>query len=125
MKDKEIPKLSKILAVCDVFDALTSQRPYRDRMNFFKVINIINKGAGTDFDDFFVAALKKIRLDRLLSILEDENSNMLRTGDLRFLSAYTLTDLMFAHSEIEPTSEQNKVLNVFTKYYTQAYIEDI
>ena len=123
LKDKEIPKLSKILAVCDVFDALTSQRPYRDRMNFFKVLNIINKGAGTDFDDFFVAALKKIRLDRLLVILEDENKEKIRTGDLKFLSSYTLTDLMFANMEEETTLEQQKLLTVFTKYYTQLFLD--
>lgn len=124
LKDKEIPKLSKILAVCDVFDALTSQRPYRDRMNFFKVLTIINKGAGVDFDDFYVAALKKIRLDRLLVILEDEHQDTVRPGDLKFLSLFTLTDLMFAHADIHPTLEQQKLLKVFAKYYTQSYIKN-
>lgn len=124
LKDKEIPKLSKILAVCDVFDALTSQRPYRDRMNFFKVLSIINRGAGTDFDDFYVAALKKIRLDRLLVIMEDEHSELLRIPDLTFLSSFSLTDLMFAQAEEEPSAEQEKLMTVFEKYYTQRYLEN-
>ncbi|MBN1464408.1 HD domain-containing protein [candidate division KSB1 bacterium] len=123
LRDKEIPKLSKILAVCDVFDALTSQRPYRDRMSFFKVLHIINRGAGTDFDDFYVAALKKIRLDRILLILEDEHKENLRPGDLRFLSHFTLTDLMFVYAVDEPTPEQQKLVRVFTKYYVQNYEE--
>jgi HD-GYP domain-containing protein (c-di-GMP phosphodiesterase class II) len=123
LKDKEIPKLSKILAVCDVFDALTSQRPYRDRMNFFKVLSIINRGAGTDFDDFYVAALKKIRLDRLLVIMEDEHRDLLRMADLKFLSSFMLTDLLYAHSEEEPSREQEKLITVFEKYYTQDYFE--
>ena len=125
LKDKEIPKLSKILAVCDVFDALTSQRPYRDRMTFYKVLTIINKGAGTDFDDFFVAALKKIRLDRILTIMEDEHRDRIRHADLQYLSYFTLTDLMYAQSEIEPSLEQQKLVNVFTKYYSQEYLEII
>lgn len=122
LKDKEIPKLSKILAVCDVFDALTSQRPYRDRMNFFKVLSIINRGASTDFDEFFVAALKKISLDRLLIIMEDEHSELLRMADLTFLSAFTLTDLIFAHTDEEQSLEQKKLMTVFAKYYTQDYL---
>ncbi len=124
LKDKEIPKLSKILAVCDVFDALTSQRPYRDRMNFFKVLSIINRGAGTDFDDFFVAALKKIRLDRLLVIMEDEHKERLRMADLKFLSSFTLTDLMFAQAEENQSREQQKLMFVFGKYYTQDYLKN-
>jgi HD-GYP domain-containing protein (c-di-GMP phosphodiesterase class II) len=123
LKDKEIPKLSKILAVCDVFDALTSRRPYRDRMNFFKVLTIINKGAGTDFDDFFVAALKKIKLDRILTIMEDEHRDQIRPADLKYLSNFTLTDLLYAQSELEPSLELQKLANVFTKYYSQEYLE--
>ncbi|MBN1558982.1 HD domain-containing protein [candidate division KSB1 bacterium] len=121
LRGDEIPKLAKILAVCDVFDALTSPRPYRDRMNFAKVLKIINRGASTDFDDFFVAALKKIRLDRLLLILEDEQKDKLRPGDLSFLSSYTLTDLMFAYAEHAPSPEQQKLVSVFTKYYSSGH----
>ncbi len=124
LTDKEIPKLSKILAVCDVFDALTSKRPYRDRMDFFKVMTIINDGAGKDFDDFFVAALKKIRLDKMLRILEDENYEKIRPADLRYLSSYILSDLIPCYAAAAPTADQQKLLRVFSRYYSLEYLRE-
>ncbi len=122
LKDKEIPKLSKVLAVCDVFDALTSQRPYRDRMDFFEVLKIITKGAGKDFDELFVAALKKVNLSRLLRILEDDFHEQLDDDDLNFLYDYNLTDLLAAFNNPQPTDEQQKMLDTFQKYYTRIYL---
>lgn len=123
LKDKEIPKLSKILAVCDVFDALTSQRPYRDRMDFFEVLKIITEGAGKNFDELFVAALKKVNLSRLLRIMEDDYHERLVGSDLDFLYDYNLTDLLMAYNTADPTDEQRNMLDVFHKYYTRNYLE--
>lgn len=123
LKDNEIPKLSKILAVCDVFDALTSKRPYRDRMNFTQVMQIILKGAGSDFDDFYVAALKKIRLDKLVQILEDEHRFHIRSADLHYFSFFTLTDLIYSQTTNKPTAEQQKLRNLFSKYYSRTYLK--
>lgn len=124
LKGEEIPKLSRILAVCDVFDALTSKRPYRDRMNFYQVFGIINDGAGEDFDEFFVAALKKIKLHRLLLILEDEHRHKLLKRDLTFLSAFSLTDLLICRSMETLNEKQQMLLAVFTKYYTRQYLKE-
>lgn len=124
LKGEEIPKLSRILAVCDVFDALTSKRPYRDRMNFYQVFGIINDGSGEDFDEFFVAALKKIKLHRLLQILEDEHRDKLLKKDLNFLSAFSLTDLLICRSMETMNEKQQMLLAVFTKYYTRRYLKE-
>jgi putative nucleotidyltransferase with HDIG domain len=51
-----IPIEARILSVADVFDALTSDRPYRKAMSPFEVKDIIVKGSGTDFDPQVVAA---------------------------------------------------------------------
>lgn len=123
LTDKEIPKLSKVLAVCDVFDALTSMRPYRDRMDFFKVMTIINKGAGIDFDEFFVAALKKIKLDVLLRILEDEHYDQIRPADLRYLSSFTLSELLLSSIAAGPSADQRKMIRIFAFYYSLEYLE--
>jgi HD-GYP domain-containing protein (c-di-GMP phosphodiesterase class II) len=122
LTDKEIPKLSKVLAVCDVFDALTSMRPYRDRMDFFKVMTIINEGAGKDFDEFFVAALKKIRLDVLLRILEDEHNDKIRPADLHYLQSYNLSELLQCHFVETASADQKKMIRVFEYYYSLEYI---
>jgi hypothetical protein len=103
---------------------LTSKRPYRDRMNFYQVFGIINDGSGEDFDEFFVAALKKIKLHRLLLILEDEHRDQLLKKDLNFLSAFSLTDLLMCRSMESMSEKQQLLLDVFTKYYTRQYLKE-
>lgn len=45
-----IPLEARIIAVADVYDSLTSDRPYRKGMSPFEARDIITKGSGTDFD---------------------------------------------------------------------------
>ena len=52
----EIPIEARIISVADVYDSLTSDRPYRKAMSPFEAKEIILKGAGTDFDPQVVAA---------------------------------------------------------------------
>ena len=52
----EIPLESRILSVADVYDSLTSDRPYRKAMSPFEVREMIAKGAGTEFDPDVVDA---------------------------------------------------------------------
>ncbi|MCP4369707.1 MAG: response regulator [Deltaproteobacteria bacterium] len=60
LKGEEIPFLSRILAVADVYDAIASDRAYRKRMEEKKILKIINEGAGTQFDDEIVKAFLKV-----------------------------------------------------------------
>jgi HD-GYP domain-containing protein (c-di-GMP phosphodiesterase class II) len=46
----DIPFLGRLLAVADVLDALSSDRPYRKGMGFDKTVEIIQEDAGTHFD---------------------------------------------------------------------------
>jgi putative nucleotidyltransferase with HDIG domain len=41
---------SKLVHVCDVYDALRTKRPYRDAWDSERVLSHIEKGAGPDFD---------------------------------------------------------------------------
>ena len=63
LRGEEIPLEARIISVADVYDAMTSDRPYRKAMSPFEVKEIIVKGRGTDFDprvvDAFVEAFKK------------------------------------------------------------------
>lgn len=56
VKGGEIPLCAKILAVADVFDALTSKRVYKDAMPFGKACGIIREERGTHFDEDVVDA---------------------------------------------------------------------
>jgi len=50
LSGNSIPLLSRILAVADVYDALTSDRAYRKKLSPKTAIDIILKGSGTQFD---------------------------------------------------------------------------
>lgn len=46
----EIPRLARIIAIVDVFEALTSVRPYRSPMPAAQALQYVRNGAGTQFD---------------------------------------------------------------------------
>jgi diguanylate cyclase len=48
---------ARILAVCDVFDALVSERPYREAWPVERALATLAEGAGTQFDARCVQAL--------------------------------------------------------------------
>lgn len=54
LRGEEIPFLARILAVADVYDALTSDRSYRKRLDDEIAIKIIKENAGTQFDEKIV-----------------------------------------------------------------------
>ena len=51
LKGDEIPYLAKILSICDTFDALTSNRVYRDMFKLDDALNEITRVRGTQLDD--------------------------------------------------------------------------
>jgi HD-GYP domain-containing protein (c-di-GMP phosphodiesterase class II) len=55
----EIPLAGRIIAVCDVFDALTSQRPYKKPWPIDKAIAELKLNAGAHFDPRLVRAFIK------------------------------------------------------------------
>lgn len=50
LKGDEIPLSARIMAVADVFDAVSADRVYRPAMPLEECFRIIEKGAGVDFD---------------------------------------------------------------------------
>lgn len=56
---EKIPLEARVLAVADVYDSLTSDRPYRKAMSPFDAKEIIEKGTGTEFDPKVVKAFLK------------------------------------------------------------------
>ena len=60
LKGDEIPRVAQIIAVADTFDAMYSNRKYRNRMNFEKVISIIKEARGTQLEADVVDAFLRI-----------------------------------------------------------------
>ena len=50
MRTTEINKLAKIVALCDVFEALTAKRCYKPAMELEEALTIIKKDIGNKFD---------------------------------------------------------------------------
>jgi response regulator RpfG family c-di-GMP phosphodiesterase len=50
----DIPINARIFAIADVFDALTSKRPYKEPFTFEESIEILREGRGTHFDPVLV-----------------------------------------------------------------------
>jgi len=61
VKGAEIPEVARIVAMADVFDALTSERPYKQPMEPEKAFSIILEGKGTHFDPDVVDAFFEIQ----------------------------------------------------------------
>lgn len=59
----DIPLEARVISVADVYDSLTSDRPYRKAMSPFEAKEIVVNGRGTDFDpavvDAFLQAFRK------------------------------------------------------------------
>jgi putative methionine-R-sulfoxide reductase with GAF domain len=79
LKGEEIPFLAKIIAVADVFDALTSKRHYRNRMPIEKVSEIILSGRDNHFESDCVEAFYRLPAHQVLKVMESERGNMVRT----------------------------------------------
>ncbi|MFH0754675.1 MAG: HD domain-containing phosphohydrolase [Candidatus Omnitrophota bacterium] len=66
LKGTKIPLPARICAVCDVFDALTSDRPYKKAWTVDAAVKEIRKKSGIHFDpvvvDTFIAILPEIRM---------------------------------------------------------------
>lgn len=54
LSGKEIDKLSRVISIADVFDAMTSDRPYRSAMMPSEVMEYLMGGSGTLFDSDLV-----------------------------------------------------------------------
>ncbi|RLC36549.1 MAG: hypothetical protein DRH33_06815, partial [Candidatus Nealsonbacteria bacterium] len=63
IKGEEIPILARIIAVADAYDAMSSDRPYRKKLNKDKILKELKDQSGKQFDPEVVKALILI-LDR-------------------------------------------------------------
>lgn len=92
LKGEQISLFGRIIAVADVFDALTSKRPYREAMTVEKALGILCEDVDKAFDpravQAFVCALQKAEIEKeLLETMPD-----LRFADLHHLGRF-LVDL--------------------------------
>jgi putative two-component system response regulator len=74
-KDEEIPFSGRLMAVADVYDALTSERVYKTRFSHEKAVHIIVEGKSKHFDPDIVEAFVEIteEFEKIASAYLDSN----------------------------------------------------
>jgi ribonuclease P protein subunit RPR2 len=62
---EDIPVAARVVTVADVFDAITSTRPYRTALALEEAREEITRGSGSQFDPAVVDAFLRVSLERL------------------------------------------------------------
>lgn len=60
LRGEEIPLAARVFAICDAFDAMTSDRPYRRALPIEVAIDQIEQGSGSQFDPQMVDAFGQL-----------------------------------------------------------------
>jgi HD-GYP domain-containing protein (c-di-GMP phosphodiesterase class II) len=60
LKGEEIPLEARILGIVDSFEALSSNRPHRDKLSPMKIFQVIEENSGLLFDPEIVAIFMEI-----------------------------------------------------------------
>lgn len=81
LRGVEIPLYGRIVAIADVFDALTSVRPYKEAFSMETALDEIRRGKGTHFDPEVVEAFLEI-LDEIRSIKQLYESSELQEEEM-------------------------------------------
>lgn len=81
LSGSDIPESARIVAIADVFDALTMVRPYKDAWPIDRVVDTLRAGSGQHFDPELVAAFIDM-LPRILEVREEWNAREAEGGSL-------------------------------------------
>ena len=85
-----IPLVARIFAVVDVFDALTSRRPYKEPIPFDKTMAILEEGRGSHFDPMVLDAFVGIARDLFGDFVDSDGGEAKRV--LSEATLYYFTD---------------------------------
>ena len=114
-----IPLGGRILAVADVFDAITSIRHYRDRMPIQDAVQIIKDGADTHFDKRITDVFLSVSSDKIIDVILFDSNSILDLNSRKILEKYNLSDLESISLKDQKSDLENEVINTFNKFYIQ------
>lgn len=60
LQGEQIPLGARVVAVCDAYEAMVSERPYSVAMRPARALEELNRGAGSQFDPKVVAAFERV-----------------------------------------------------------------
>lgn len=117
LSGEQIPIGGRILAVADVFDAITSVRHYRDKMPIKNAINILIEGMNAHFDKTVVDSFLNISCAKIIDIFLTEYNSFLNEDHRIILSQYKMLDLYNILNDEEKGVNENGLINLFESYY--------
>lgn len=118
LKGNEIHFGGRVLAVSDVFDAITSKRHYRDKMPIKNALDIIKSGSWKHFDGDIVDAFFCIPLDKLIDVfLSEVDSVLYDEQDRELLSRYDVNYLYGLFEKEIQTDDEKSFIDLFNRYY--------
>ena len=117
LKGEEITLGGRILAVADVFDAITSKRHYRDKMPIINVIDILLKGSGSHFQKELVDTFLAIPITKIINVFLSESNGKIEPDDEQFLCNYSLIDIYRIGTSESKTENEQKIFDMFNNYY--------
>ncbi len=123
LKKKEIPLGGRMLALADVFDALTSRRQYRDREPIEKVWSIIEQEISETFDPKVVEVFRAVPLKRIVEIMEYDQRDRLNDTELMKLSRIPfrwIVEIKRKENDKLPP-RRKEAEKIFDKYYQRNY----
>ena len=117
LKGEEITLGGRILAVADVFDAITSKRHYRDKMPIVNVIDILLKGKDAHFQGALVDEFLAIPLNKIIRVFLSESHGKFDLDDEKLLGKYDLLTIYKYGTSDKMSEEEEKIFELFNYYY--------
>ena len=124
LKGEEITLGGRILAVADVFDAITSKRHYRDKMPIVNVLDILMKGAGSHFDKNLVDTFLSIPVNKIIKVFLSDSKRKITPADEELLKQYDLLSIHRIFVSEHITEDNQKIADLFNRYYLGLPAED-
>jgi len=138
LKGEEIPLQGRLMAIVDVYDALTHDHPYKRTYTHEEAIDIIRDGANIHFDPLLDEVFVKHEKD-FKDIIILHNSfrgkylgGYLSSGDLQFSISKTVSNIVDArvvpqdeypgNAVIPESAEETEKIQRFLKIFTEALL---
>ena len=117
LKGEDIPLGGRILAVCDVFDAITSKRHYRSKMEIKDAIKILLDGSNTHFDKKITDVFLSLTCDKIINVLTCDFDLEIALSDKLLLEKYKFGDLYAILLKQQREAQEETLIQIFNKYY--------
>lgn len=113
----QIPLGGRILAVADVFDAITSIRHYRDRMPIQDAIKIIREGADNHFDSRVVDLFLSVSCDKIIDVILSDSNVVLDITSRQILEQHNMFELEMMINKENKNETENLFIETFNRFY--------